>query len=368
MLELNELAKSYGPVNALRGVSLRAEPGHIVALAGPSGAGKTTTLHITAGILSPTGGEVRLGGRDITRLPPWRRDFALVQETYALYPHFSVFDNIAFPLRSPSSGRRVPEEEIKSRIADVAEMLEISNFLKTQIQHLSGGQRQRVGLARALVREPQVFLLDEPIAHLDAKLRHWLRGELRRRLTGSGRPCIWSTPDGKEALAVADRLAIIVGGKVVQYGQPRDVFMNPSTARVAELVSEPPISLLSGSLDPDGQRLVLDGVPGPLAVSAQGPLRTGKVLVGVRPSSVHIGEGGNGATTRARVMAREFTTRETVVSVRLGEQTLRVASHQFSDFRAEDAIDVSWAGANVYVFAAENDKELLGQVQVHSVG
>ncbi len=367
MLELVDIHKSYGRVQALSGIDLTVEPGEIVALAGPSGAGKTTTLHIAAGVLSPSKGAISLDGQDVTKVPPWKRNVALVQETYALYPHLSVYDNIAFPLRSPKTGERVPEEEIANRIRGVAEVLEIRQLLRARIQHLSGGQRQRVALARALVKQPRLFLLDEPIAHLDAKLRHWLRGELRRRLTATGRPCLWATPDGKEALSVADRVAVIVHGKIAQFATPREVFLSPATARVAEIVSEPPISLLEGSLDLDGPRLWLEGATTPLTLAVPSDARPagGRVLAGVRPSDLRIGDGA-GLPTPARVMAREFTSRETIVSVRLGDQALRLIAAPFSEFRVDDDVAVDWLGARVYLFETTGERKFICETRVQA--
>jgi multiple sugar transport system ATP-binding protein len=367
MLELIDVSKSYGRVEALSGLDLRVEPGEIVALTGPSGAGKTTTLHVAAGILAPTKGTISLDGHDISKVPAWKRDVSLVQETYALYPHFTVYANIAFPLRSPKVGERVSEGEIEHRIQGVAEVLGIEHLLKARIQHLSGGQRQRVALGRALVREPRAFVLDEPIAHLDAKLRHWLRGELRRRLAATGRPCVWATPDGKEALSVADRVAVIIHGKIAQVGEPRDVFLNPATARVAEIVSEPPISLLKGVADPAGPSLRLEGVSDPLPLTVRrGEFPRGGVVAGVRPSSLRVANGSGGHRTRAQVMAREFTARETIVSVQVGGQQLRVLTRPFSEFRVDQHVSIDWEGAGVYLFNPEGDRRLLCQSQVRS--
>jgi ABC-type sugar transport system ATPase subunit len=366
MLELIGIDKAYGKVPVLSGIDLQVEPGQIVALAGPSGAGKTTTLHILAGVIPPSDGRVRLADRDITRVPAWKRDMALVQETYALYPHLTVFQNIAFPLRSPGAGTHLSEEAIRQRVENVAVALEMERLLEFRIQHLSGGQRQRVALARALVREPQAFLLDEPIAHLDAKLRHWLRGELRRRLTASGRPSVWTTPDGKEALAVADRVAIIVEGKIAQFGSPREVFLRPATARVAEIVSEPPIGLVPGIVQFPGPRLLIDGLPEalPLAVDGSVTLAPGEVLAGIRPSSIRIANGRAVIPGTAEVLAREFTTRETIVSLRIGNHPLRALAEPFSDFRTGEQIAIDWNGASVYLFEALEERKLICETQI----
>jgi multiple sugar transport system ATP-binding protein len=368
VLEIRDLGKKYGTVVALDGVGFEVKPGEIVALAGPSGAGKTTTLHITAGVLAATNGSILLDGRDITSVPAWKRQVALVQESYALYPHYTVFENIAFPLRSPAETVKPSDAEITERVHVIAEVLEIGPLLQNRIQHLSGGQRQRVALGRAMVRRPGAFLLDEPIAHLDAKLRHWLRGELRRRLIDLGKPCIWATPDGHEALSVADRIAVLVEGRLAQFGTPQEVFLHPATARVAEVVSEPPISLLQGVIDPEGPQLRLEGVeaPLPLAVEGSDTVAGGPVVAGVRPSSLRLVHGAGQVATPATVLAREFTTRETVVSVRLGSQPLRVLTPPFSRFDVDQPVTVEWEGAQVYLFEAGEERKLMAHTAIRS--
>lgn len=370
MLELTGIRKSYGRTAALAGIDLEVGPGEILALTGPSGAGKTTTLHVAAGILPPDAGQVRLNGYGVESVPAWKRDVALVQETYALYPHMTVYQNMAFPLRSPRSGRGLGEKEIRARVTEIAHVLEMERLLDIPIQQLSGGQRQRVALGRGLVREPQLFLFDEPISHLDAKLRHWLRGELRRRLTAAGRPCIWTTPDGKEALSVADRVAVIVDGAIVQTGTPREVFLRPATARVAEIISEPPIGLLSGEVQFPGPKLRLGGVPVsfPLFVG-EGRIEPGPVLVGIRARSLRLATDGSSDTaTRGEVVEREFTTRETIVSVRVGEGSLRVLAAPFSEFRAKEQVTIEWSGAHVYLFQGGDEGRLLCEAHIATAG
>lgn len=370
MLELRGIDKSYGDVQALAGIDLAVEPGEILALAGPSGAGKTTTLHIAAGVLAPDAGEVRIDGADVVDIPAWKRDVALVQESYALYPHMTVFNNIAFPLRAPHAREQIDEAEIRRRVVEVAELLAMDSLLENRIQHLSGGQRQRVALGRALVRQPRALLLDEPIAHLDAKLRHWLRGEVRRLLKAAGRPCIWATPDGKEGLSVADRVAVIIDGAIVQSGTPREVFSRPATARAAEILSEPPISILPGTVGFPGPELYLDGVPTPLRLSiGSGPIDQGPVLVGIRARGLKMLNSGHSPTAGpAQVLEREFTTRETVVSVKIGSGQVRVLAPPFTDFQPNEHVTIEWEGAHVYLFEGGGDRKLICEAEVAAAG
>ena len=251
-LEVRDLNKQFGKNLVLEDVELDAEPGEIVALVGPSAAGKSTLLRIVAGIEKPSSGTVAIDDRDVTETPSWKRNVAMAFESYVLYPNRSVFENIAFPLRKERSERRGETAAIERQVREIAEVLEIGPLLDRLPHALSGGQRQRVALGRALVRDADVYLLDEPISHLDAKLRHWLRGELRRRLREKGTPTVWATPDGAEAMAVGDRLALIIRGRIVQTGTAEAVYARPATARVAEIVGDPPMN--SGPSRAEGRR------------------------------------------------------------------------------------------------------------------
>lgn len=352
-VELVEIEKRYGKTEALKGVSLQGQPGEIVALLGPSGTGKSTTLRIAAGVDRPSSGRVVIGGVDVTDVAVWKRKASMVFESYVLYPHVTVFDNIASPLRASGRGERSTAAEIERRVREAAEVVEIDQLLERRPAELSGGQRQRVALARALVRESSVFLLDEPIAHLDAKLRHWLRGELRRRLRETEAPTLWATPDSLEAMAVADRVAILVAGSLEQVGTPVEVYRRPATTRVAELLGDPPMNVLLGEVDGEEPAFRLDGAERPLPARTEGGggLERGRISIGVRPGSLRIAGSGGRARLKAHVLAREFGSRHTVVTTRLGEQLVRVKTHAYADVRVGDDVWLDWAEAPVYVFA-----------------
>jgi multiple sugar transport system ATP-binding protein len=211
-LKLRSLEKRYGDAVALEAFDLDVAPGEIVALTGPSGAGKTTTCRLISGIEAPDAGEIWLGTRRLDEMSPQGRHISYMFESYALYPQLSVRDNIAFPLRAPGHRMRYDERTIAARVGEVLELVEMADLGQRMPAELSGGQKQRVALCRALVQDPTAYLLDEPISHLDAKLRHKLRGAIRRRLRHSGVPTLWCTPDGLEALSVADRVAVLAGG------------------------------------------------------------------------------------------------------------------------------------------------------------
>ncbi len=216
-LELDGVSHRYGAAPTLRGVSLTAKEDEVVAVLGPSGAGKTTLLRVVAGLLRPAAGAVRLGGVDITGRSPQERNVAMMFESYALYPHLTVRENCLFALGARPG---LAPRESRERVEEMARLLEIEPLLGRHPSMLSGGQRQRAALCRALVRDAAVFCLDEPIAHLDAGLRHKLRSELRRVLRARGVPALWTTPDGLEALAAADRLVVLVAGEVLDDGPP----------------------------------------------------------------------------------------------------------------------------------------------------
>jgi multiple sugar transport system ATP-binding protein len=285
---MHGVTKRFGAVTAVQGMSLGVEDGEFVVLLGPTGAGKTTTLRLVAGLEAPDEGRIRIGGADVTGAAPAERDVAFVFQQYSLYPHYTVFENLAFPLRAP--GRRWSAEQIGARVQEIASLLRIDGKLQNRATRLSGGEMQRVAIGRALVRKPAVFLMDEPLSSLDAKLREELRIELKRIQLDLGATILYVTHDQVEALTLADRIGVLAAGEIVQVGTPRDVYERPSNTYVAQRLGSPPINLLPvGALD------VRDGP-------------AGAATVGVRPEDVVVGRGGESA----RVLALEHLGAERV--------------------------------------------------------
>ncbi|WP_341676214.1 ABC transporter ATP-binding protein [Niveibacterium sp. SC-1] len=244
----DEVSKRFGAIQALSGLSLHVGDGEFLVLLGPTGAGKTTTLRLLAGLEKPDSGRVWIGGEDITEEPPAARDLAFVFQQYSLYPHLSVFDNLAFPLRSPA--RRVPEPQIEVRVREVARLLHIEEKLSSRATQLSGGQMQRVAIGRALVRTPQIYLMDEPLSSLDAKLRGELRVELKRIQQELGATMLYVTHDQTEAMTLATRVGVLDHGRLVQLGTPREIYEDPVSTYVATRLGSPVINLLPRSLLP----------------------------------------------------------------------------------------------------------------------
>jgi sn-glycerol 3-phosphate transport system ATP-binding protein len=282
-IALRELRKEFpGGTVAVHDLTLTVASGEVLVLVGPSGCGKSTALRLIAGLEKPTSGSIAIGGEDVVGLGPRERDLAMVFQNYALYPHLNVFSNIAFPLKE----QRVAKPEIEQRVRSVADMLELSELLKRKPGQLSGGQRQRVAMARALVREPRAFLLDEPLSNLDAKLRAQVRGELKTLLARLGVTSIYVTHDQVEAMTLGDRIAVLDRGRLQQLGTPDEVFDSPANLFVAAFMGSPPMNLLRGRVEGGALRagtleLDVDGVP------------DGEVVVGFRPESLRLaGSGG----------------------------------------------------------------------------
>jgi multiple sugar transport system ATP-binding protein len=243
------VTKRFGRVEAVRDLSLDIANGEFVVLLGPTGAGKTTTLRLIAGLEHPDQGSVSIGGREMTREPPAVRDIAFVFQQYSLYPHLTVYDNLAFPLRSPV--RRVPEAEIRRRVEAIAELLHIGSKLANRATRLSGGEMQRVAIGRALVREPAIFLMDEPLSSLDAKLRAELRLEIKRIQVELGSTILYVTHDQIEAMTMATRIGVIHEGRLLQLGLPRELYEAPNDLYVATRLGTPRINLLPAELLPE---------------------------------------------------------------------------------------------------------------------
>lgn len=285
---LRGVTKRFGDTLAVSELSLQAADGEFIVLLGPTGAGKTTTLRLFAGLEQPDRGRVEIGGQDVTGLEPARRDVAFVFQQYSLYPHYTVFDNLAFPLRAP--GRRTDAGTIRKRVHEVAEMLRIASKLQNRATQLSGGEMQRVAIGRALVREPNLFLMDEPLSSLDAQLREDLRVELKRIQRELGATVIYVTHDQLEAMTLADRIGVLSSGELVQIASPRDVYERPSNVYAAQRLGSPQINLLEIGL------IELPNVPPNAAI------------IGVRPEDVELDGGG----APARVLTVEHLGVESV--------------------------------------------------------
>jgi multiple sugar transport system ATP-binding protein len=243
---LRQVSKRFGEIEAVRDLSFEMSSGEFVVLLGPTGAGKTTTLRLVAGLERPDGGRVSIDGRDVTRDPPASRDVAFVFQQYSLYPHLTVFDNLAFPLRAP--GRRLSEMEIGKRVQEIADLLRIASKLGNRATRLSGGEMQRVAIGRALVRRPAIYLMDEPLSSLDAKLRADLRLELKRIQADFGATMLYVTHDQIEAMTMASRIGVMREGSLVQIGTPREIYESPTDLYVATRLGSPRINLLPAEL------------------------------------------------------------------------------------------------------------------------
>ena len=244
-LSLRNLSRHYGKVRAVDDLSLEVPDGAFVTLLGPSGCGKSTTLNLVAGLDEPNAGTILLGDRDVTRVPPNERRMAMVFQNYALYPNMTVFENIGFSMKL----RRRPASEITARVTEVAEMLDIAHLLHRKPSELSGGQQQRVALGRALVKQPLVFLLDEPFSNLDAALRARMRTEVKHLHLALGTTSVFVTHDQEEAMTLSDLICVMREGKIVQSGTPTDIYTKPTNLYVAGFVGKPRMSLLVGSLE-----------------------------------------------------------------------------------------------------------------------
>ncbi|BAB51772.1 MULTISPECIES: ABC transporter ATP-binding protein [Mesorhizobium] len=249
-VHIKNVTKSFGEHVAVNGLDLHIADGEFVVLLGPTGAGKTTTLRLIAGLERPDAGTIEIGGHNATALSPAERDTAFVFQQYSLYPHLSVYDNLAFPLRSPA--RKIPEDQIRRRVEEVAKMVRIHHKLANRSTKLSGGEMQRVAIGRALVRKPAIYLMDEPLSSLDAKLRADLRLELKRIQSELGATMLYVTHDQIEAMTMADRIGILADGVLVQIGSPRTIYSEPANLHVAARLGQPAINLLPTGLLPDG--------------------------------------------------------------------------------------------------------------------
>jgi len=254
-LKLADITMKYGSLVALNNISFECHEGEFFTLLGPSGAGKTTTLELVAGIKKPTKGEIFIGERRVNDLTPDRRDVAMVFENYALYPHFTVYENVVFPLTSSRRKEKLTPSQERERVDEITTLLGIHELLDRKPRQLSGGQKQRVSLARAMVRRPEAYLLDEPIAHLDAKLKVSARSTLKQLARERGTTILYVTHNYREALGLSDRILALRKGNIEQIGTPEEIYESPASDFVARLVGDPPINLVDGEIMGENEKL-----------------------------------------------------------------------------------------------------------------
>ncbi|MBB2771989.1 MULTISPECIES: ABC transporter ATP-binding protein [Mycolicibacterium] len=342
-----DLHKSFGKTRAVDGVTVDIANGEFFVILGPSGAGKTTTLKSIAGLVDIDGGTVHIGGRDVTHVEPYHRNVAMAFESYALYPQKTVSENLASPLKSGRTGR-YSEAERTERIDQVTTTLGINHLLKRYPRELSNGQRQRVALGRVLVRPADIYLLDEPLSHLDAKLRAAMRAELKQLGAMSNTTTLYVTHDYQEALALGDRIAVMREGRLVQIGTPEDIWRRPADTFVARALGQPEINLLDGVVDDDRIRLgdgSLDVAIPAGAVADRGD----RVRVGLRPSDIHVTDGEG--TLRGRVLLAERLGRNIELTVDCGGTQLIVLTSGRHGVGEGDNVTMRVADSDVHVFA-----------------
>ena len=310
---INDVRKAFGSTKILHGVSVDIRDGEFVILVGPSGCGKSTLLRMIAGLENISGGEIKIGNRVVNDVPPKERDIAMVFQNYALYPHMTVKDNMAFSMKL----RKAPKDEIEKRVSQAAGILGLNTMLERYPRQLSGGQRQRVAMGRAIVRDPQVFLFDEPLSNLDAKLRVAMRTEIKELHQRLKTTTVYVTHDQIEAMTMADRIVVMNAGNVEQMGAPLELYDNPSNLFVAGFIGSPAMNFIPGRLG-EGNTFVADGgftVP----LSSRPAGQDGKELIlGIRPEHFHPGTDG----IPVEVIVVEPTGSETLLSVKAGTQDL----------------------------------------------
>ena len=359
---LEHVSKSFGKVLAVDDVSIKIKDKNFVALLGPSGCGKTTTLRLIAGLETLTSGNIHIGDRLVNDLSPRDRNIAMVFQSYALYPHMSVFDNMAFPLKI----RKLPKDETKKRVMDTASLLEVQDLLDRKPKELSGGQRQRVALGRAIVRNPEVFLLDEPLSNLDAKLRVYMRAELKRLQRNLGVTTIYVTHDQVEALTMSDRIAVMNEGKLQQVDGPDELYSRPANTWVAGFIGSPPMNLFDCTLTLEGQQTFLDasefklGIDRQLAAAIKEKSSSSEFILGARPEDVSVAKGGLGRDAiPAEVYVVEPVGESTIVDLKIGKYLVKARA--LAGFKAEigDRVGLSIAKEKMHIFDKKTEQIVL---------
>lgn len=347
-LKLENVTKEYPGVTALKDITFDVQDGEFFVLLGPTGAGKTTTLRVVAGLTKQDQGSVLFDDQAVDDFPPAERDVALVFQQYSLYPTMSVYDNLAFPLRSPM--RKLPEDEIRAKVEYAAKTLRIEHLVDRKTAHLSGGEMQRVSIGRAIVREPRIFLMDEPLSNLDFKLREALRVELQHLQKTQGSTTLFVTHDQIEALTMADRIAVLDHGRIIQIGNPEDIYDRPASTFVAQLVGTPRINLVKSRREDGTLKIEKSDLHLPTPPDCEIPE---EVLLGIRPEDVNIDPGGK---FTGQVTLTEPLGVETVVHIRSKDQTLVSLVPGLMEFSIGDELHFDILHDRLHCFDLEGNR------------
>ena len=349
-LSIRNVRKSYGETHILKGIDLEIDQGEFLILVGPSGCGKSTLLNMIAGLDAPTSGAIHIGERDITHALPKDRDIAMVFQSYALYPNMDVAGNIAFGLEM----RKVPKAERDAAVARVAKMLQIEHLLTRKPGALSGGQRQRVAMGRALARDPALFLFDEPLSNLDAKLRVEMRAEIKLLHQRTRTTTVYVTHDQVEAMTLGDRIAVMQGGVVQQFGTPDDIYARPANRFVAEFIGSPAMNLFEGTAGANGVQAA-GGVTLPVTAAQQAALQPGQaVTYGLRPEAASFAAEG----LAGEITMLEPTGPETYASVRTAAGLLVVRVPGKVTQQVGETVRLAWRSADAHLFGGETQARI----------
>ncbi|NKN38162.1 sn-glycerol-3-phosphate ABC transporter ATP-binding protein UgpC [Agrobacterium sp. a22-2] len=352
------IRKSYGGLTVIDGLNLDIADHEFVVFLGPSGCGKSTMLRMIAGLEEISGGTVSIGDQNVTNLPPGERGVAMVFQSYALYPHMSVFENIAFGLRR----QKVPAADISRRVAHVSSLLGLDQFLERKPKNLSGGQQQRVAMARAMIKTPKLFLFDEPLSNLDAKLRERLRTEIRRMHLELKTTTIFVTHDQLEAMTIADRIVLMRAGVIEQQGTPSEIFDRPATRFVADFIGSPAMNFRDCQVRLDGQEAELSSGSIKLRVPVadyQGFADGGAVEVGLRPSKMDIASPGDANVITGTVVLVENMGSDGQVIVDVDGRDMSFVTKAFRTLEPGQKVDFSIEPASIHIFSKDTGRSLL---------
>lgn len=351
-IKLQNIRKRFGETVALDDLSLEFCDGKLTTLLGPSGCGKSTLLNLISGILPPTSGSIYFGDRDVTSLSPDKRNIGLVFQNYALYPHMTVGENIAFPLEI----KKVSKKERMERAAEFAKLLRIEDYFTRKPSQLSGGQQQRVAIARALAKEPEILLLDEPLSNLDARLRLEMREEIRRLQLETGITTIFVTHDQEEALSISDHILLLKKGRIQQYGLPQELYDEPCNPFVADFLGNPPINLYEGIVD--GNRVILQGDnTGFLIAGMKGIERGRKVKLGIRSEAFEVVAEGV-YETPATVRNVFLNGKETLYLLEIGGKEFRSTLESGQTYEIGGKISVRLKKKGVHIYDSETEEKI----------